>query len=199
MESVKKTFETWLNEFDNFSFKSYENLPDIELYMDQVMTYLEKQLQIFQTSSLDKQITPSMINNYVKGEVIPAPISKRYGKEHLAIIEEVCTLKQVLSIAEVKQILDIRYKDVIKKADTFNKFNDLNNKLSDQAVKDAFKKLNDIKDNDILGLTNLSMEFALIANSYINISKRILFLIRVFDDLNKLKQEKEKENLNNEN
>ena len=199
MESVKKTFENWLNEFDNFSFKSYENLPDIELYMDQVMTYLEKQLQIFQTSSLDKQITPSMINNYVKGEVIPAPISKRYGKEHLAIIEEVCTLKQVLSIAEVKQILDIRYKDVIKKADTFNKFNDLNNKLSDQAVKDAFKKLNDIKDNDILGLTNLSMEFALIANSYINISKRILFLIRVFDDLNKLKQEKEKENLNNEN
>ncbi|UKI49383.1 MAG: DUF1836 domain-containing protein [Clostridium sp.] len=53
-----------------------KKLPDIDLYMDQVVTYLEKQLKILATSSLDKQITSSMINNYVKGEVISAPVSK---------------------------------------------------------------------------------------------------------------------------
>lgn len=197
MESVKKTLENWLNEFDKFSFKNYEELPDLELYMDQVMTYLERQLQIFQTSSLDKQITPSMINNYVKGEVIPSPIQKKYSKEHLASIEEVCTLKQVLSIAEAKQILDTRYKDKVEKAEIFNKFNKLNKEMMDEAVKDSFKRLNDIGDNDIEGLTNLSMEFALIANAYINISKRILFYIRVFEDLEKLKEERAKAEENN--
>lgn len=194
MESVKKTLENWLNELDNFSFKNYEELPDLELYMDQVMTYLDRQLQIFQTSSLDKQITPSMINNYVKGEVIPSPIQKKYSKEHLSAIEEVCTLKQVLTIAEVKQILDTRYEGKIEKAEIFNNFNKLNNEMLDEAVKDSFKRLNDIGDNDKEGLTNLAMEFSLIANSYISIAKRILFYIRVFDNLEKLKEERAKEN-----
>ena len=194
MESVKKTLENWLNELDNFSFKNYEELPDLELYMDQVMTYLDRQLQIFQTSSLDKQITPSMINNYVKGEVIPSPIQKKYSKEHLSVIEEVCTLKQVLTIAEVKQILDTRYEGKIEKAEIFNNFNKLNNEMLDEAVKDSFKRLNDIGDNDKEGLTNLAMEFSLIANSYISIAKRILFYIRVFDNLEKLKEERAKEN-----
>ena len=198
MESVKKTLENWLNEFDNFSFKDYEELPDLELYMDQVMTYLERQLQIFQTSSLDKQITPSMINNYVKGDVIPSPIQKKYSKEHLAAIEEVCTLKQVLTIAEVKQILDARYDGQVEKAEIFNSFNKLNNEVQDDAVKEAFKKLNDIDENDTLGLTKLSMEFALVANAYINISKRILFYIRVFENLEKLQEERAKANLTNE-
>ena len=79
MDNIKKTLEVWLNELNNFSFKRYEELPDIELYMDQVVTFLEKQIKIFQNSSLDKQITSSMINNYVKGEVVSAPISKKYN------------------------------------------------------------------------------------------------------------------------
>ena len=62
MDSINKSLENWLNDLNNFSFKSFEQLPDLELYMDQVVTFLEKQLYIFQTSTLDKQITPSMIN-----------------------------------------------------------------------------------------------------------------------------------------
>ena len=106
MNSVNKTLISWLKDLDKFSYKNYEQLPDIDLYMDQMITYLDKQLNIFQTSSMDKQITPSMINNYVKGEVVSAPIAKKYNREHIALIEEVCTLKQVLSIAEVKQVID---------------------------------------------------------------------------------------------
>ena len=48
MENIKKSLENWLNDLNNFSFRNYEDLPELELYMDQVMKYLDKQLYIFQ-------------------------------------------------------------------------------------------------------------------------------------------------------
>ena len=198
MDNIKKTLEDWLNELNNFSFRKYEELPDIDLYMDQVVNFLEKQIKIFQTSSLDKQITSSMINNYVKGEVVAAPISKKYNKEHLASIEEVITLKQVLSIAEVKQILNTRYNDEACKGDIFNAFNELQTEKISSIVSEAFKHLNDIDDNDTKSLTQLALDFALSATAYINISKKILFLIRVYEQLNENKEDKKKDDKKDE-
>lgn len=195
MESIKKTLENWLNDLNNFSFKTYENLPEIELYMDQVVTFLEKQLYIFQTSTLDKQITSSMINNYVKGEVLPAPVSKKYSKEHLALIQEICTLKQVLSIAEVKQILDKSYEDKDKKAETFDYFNSMNVEKTSSIVEETFKNLNKVDENDYNALNNIALEFSIAANCYINIAKRILFLTRAYQKIEATKSEKKKEKL----
>ena len=191
MDSINKSLENWLNDLNNFSFKSFEQLPDLELYMDQVVTFLDKQLYIFQTSTLDKQITPSMINNYVKGEVLPAPKSKKYSKEHLALIEEICTLKQVLSIAEVKQILDKSY-DNENKNESFNRFNQLNSDKTSQVVLEAFKLLNDTEENDYSKLNDIALEFAITANSYINIAKRILYLSRAYERLEEQKEKNKK-------
>ena len=193
MNSIKKSLENWLNELNNFSFKNYEELPDIDLYMDQVVTFLDKQLYIFQNNTLDKQITPSMINNYVKGEILPSPISKKYNREHLALIEEICTLKQVLSIADVKQIEDDRYMDAQSKGDIFNEFNRMNNEKIEISVSEAFKKLNDIEDNDSSALIALATDFALTANAYINISKKILYMTKRYADIEKAKEIKENE------
>ena len=192
MNSINKILDNWLNDLDKFSYKQYEELPDIDLYMDQVITYLEKQLQIFQTSSLDKQITPSMINNYVKGEVITAPISKKYNREHMALIEEVCTLKQVLSIADVKQIIDEKHrKENIDHAEVFNNFRQLVNEKNKVAIAEAKEVLNNIEENDLAKLTDLATNFAVTANAYINISKRLLFLMKIYQDsLNNKKKEK---------
>ena len=192
MENINKSIENWLNELDNFSFKKYEELPDIDLYMDQLITYMEKQLYVFQTSTLDKQITPSMINNYVKGEVLKAPISKKYNREHLALIEEICTLKQVLTIAEVKQIEDERYKEGVSNMDVFDGFNDYNNEMLDKAINDAKEKLANIEENNKDELINMAMKLALQANAYITIAKRVLFYTRVYEDLEKIKEAKEK-------
>ena len=153
MENIKKSLENWLNDLNNFSFRNYEDLPELELYMDQVMKYLDKQLYIFQTSTSDKQITTSMINNYVKGEVVPAPISKKYSKEHLAVIQEVCTLKQVLSIAEVKQVLDKTHKPGQENPESYNEFNLMNSTTTSNVVEETFKRLNDVDDNDIEALS----------------------------------------------
>ncbi len=191
MNSIKKTLENWLNELNNFSFKNYEELPDIDLYMDQVVTFLDKQLYIFQNNTMDKQITSSMINNYVKGEVLPSPIAKKYNREHLALIEEICTLKQVLSIADVKQIEDERYKDGISKGEIFNEFNKMNNEKIEISVSEAFKKLNDIDENDSSALIALATEFALTANAYINISKKILYMTKRYADIERIKESKE--------
>jgi len=193
VNSIKKSLENWLNELNNFSFKNYEELPDIDLYMDQVVTFLDKQLYIFQNNTLDKQITSSMINNYVKGEVLPSPISKKYNREHLALIEEICTLKQVLSIADVKQIEDDRYIDATSKGETFNEFNRLNNEKIEISVSEAFKKLNDIDENDYSALIALATDFALTANAYINISRKILYLTKRYKDIERAKETKEAE------
>lgn len=180
---INNTLKKWLEQLEKFEFQSYEKLPDIDLYMDQMITYLERQLAIFATSSMDKQITSSMINNYVKGEVISAPILKKYNREHLALIEEVCTLKQVLSIAEVKQIIDEKHrKDNVNHDEVFNNFRELMNEKNKIAISEAKKVLNNIEENDLEQLTDLALNFAVTANAYINISKRILFLKRIFED-----------------
>ena len=187
MDNMKKSLEDWLNELNSFSYKDYEGLPDMNLYMEQVIGYLERQLQVFKESSLDKQITPSMINNYVKSKVLPAPIGKKYTREHLAKIEEICTLKQVLSIQEVKELEDQRYKENEKRGEIFNSFNERYNEKISTAVMEAFKRLNDIDDSD--GMHELALDFALTANAYITIAKRILFLERINSALNEAKEE----------
>ena len=80
-------------------------LPDIDLYMDQVLALSEKYFGAFSDSN-EVGITSSMLNNYVKQKVIPSPDKKRYNKEHLARFLMICILKRVLSIAKIKQLLD---------------------------------------------------------------------------------------------
>ena len=195
MNSINGILSKWLEDLEKFSYKDYNELPDIDLYMDQVVTFLDKQLAIFQTSSLDKQITSSMINNYVKGEVVSAPISKKYSREHLALIQEVCTLKQVLTIAEVKQVIDERYrKNEVNKDEVFNTFKNLLNEKNREAIELTRSLLENIEENDLTALTDLSVSLALTANAFISISKRLLFLNRLYQqDLENKKKDKSEE------
>ena len=80
-------------------------LPDIDLYMDQVLALSEKYFGAFSDSN-EVGITSSMLNNYVKQKVIPSPDKKRYNKEHLARFLMIFILKRVLSIAKIKQLFD---------------------------------------------------------------------------------------------
>ena len=157
---------------DKVHIPRWNELPNVDLYLDQVVTFINSSLEAFlpcSSGNEDKKenqiLTKTMINNYVKGEVLPSPIAKKYNKEHLALIEEICTLKQVLSIAEVKQIIDSEYKDSVAKAEIFNKFNRLNNEKIEASVLEAFKHLNDIEENDTQALTELAMDFAMTANT----------------------------------
>ena len=72
--------------------------------MDQVITYLERQMRVTQDGE-DKLITPSMINNYVKNEIIPRPSQKKYSRDHLAYLLAISMLKQVLPITDISNII----------------------------------------------------------------------------------------------
>ncbi|MBQ3562079.1 MAG: DUF1836 domain-containing protein [Clostridia bacterium] len=86
----------------------WENFPDIELYMDQVVAVMEKALALYNKVGAEesKLITPSIINNYVKLKVIPAPNKKKYNREHLAYLVMICILKQTLAISSIVKIIE---------------------------------------------------------------------------------------------
>ena len=96
----------WKDKSSNYNMPKYKDLPDIELYMDQVIALMEKYWSSSDEKYDDKKfVTPSMINNYVKLGIIEPPIKKKYSKEHIAKLIIICTLKRTLSISVIKNII----------------------------------------------------------------------------------------------
>ncbi|MEA4831766.1 MAG: DUF1836 domain-containing protein [Oscillospiraceae bacterium] len=94
----------WYASIKNHRFPRYSDLPDIDLYIDQLVSILDKNLSVLYLSDgkiCETPITASMINNYVKHEAVPRPKRKRYGKDHYAYLFIICALKQVYSINEI--------------------------------------------------------------------------------------------------
>ncbi|MDO4548609.1 MAG: DUF1836 domain-containing protein [Clostridia bacterium] len=89
---------------ESFIPAQLDRMPDIELYKDQVITYLKKELALFQGPLDTEIITSSMINNYVKDGIVPRPVKKRYSKAQLAPLIMACILKRALSIKQIKTI-----------------------------------------------------------------------------------------------
>ena len=90
-----------------FHCPRWEELPDIELYADQIVNYIESHLSVLDVEQEGHLITASMINNYVKMKLIPAPVKKKYGVRQLARLIVVCTLKRDFSIAELSKMMNI--------------------------------------------------------------------------------------------
>ncbi len=110
MNIQKEKFVSTYNELSailaDYKLPTWDELPDIELYMDQVISLIKKYLEIFyEVTGSDKFVTPSMINNYVKLGIIPAPVKKKYSKKHLAYLLVVCTLKQTLDMSTIQKII----------------------------------------------------------------------------------------------
>ena len=80
----------------------WEALPDIALYMDQIISYMPRQLIRYDES---EHLTSAMVNNYIKDGLLPRADGKRYGQTHLAYLTAICALKQVLSVKEMKTLI----------------------------------------------------------------------------------------------
>lgn len=93
------------DEMCSFHCPRWYELPEISLYMDQVLSLIEKALAIFVNESEGKIATSTMINNYVKHKVVPPPTKKRYNREHLAYLIIVSLSKRVLSMSEICDLL----------------------------------------------------------------------------------------------
>lgn len=94
--------------FLGFHCPRWRELPDMDLYMDQVVTLLNSSLQLFTQPHQGKPITSTMINNYVKHGIVNAPIKKRYMKRHVAYLFVVCILKTVYSMEEISNLISVQ-------------------------------------------------------------------------------------------
>lgn len=92
----------------SFSLPLYRDLPNVPLYRDQVIAYINEKLAPLVLCIDQPVITPSMVNNYVKIGLIPAPQKKQYGREALARLIAICIFKQVLPISAVQSLFRIQ-------------------------------------------------------------------------------------------
>ena len=82
-----------------------EDIPNIDLYMDQVTTFMEEQLVSTKRYEEDKILTKTMINNYAKNKLLPPPEKKRYSREHILMLIIINTIKNILSISDIQSLL----------------------------------------------------------------------------------------------
>ena len=106
---------------DNFKIPRYAELPDLDFYMDQIVALTEKHLYLLSYEGGQKFITPAMINNYVKLGIIPPPKKKRYSKEHICYLFIICTLKSVIPIQSIADLIKMqtRNKSIFELYDVF--------------------------------------------------------------------------------
>ena len=105
-----RTNEERLNELlahlDSLDHIHVDEIPQIDLYMDQVTTFMEKHLGELKRYPEDKVLTKTMINNYTKNNLLQSPNKKRYSKQHLILLIYIYYLKNMLSINDIHTLLE---------------------------------------------------------------------------------------------
>ncbi len=97
-----------------------EDIPNIDLYMDQVTTFMDKRLRTTtRNPDEDKILTKTMINNYAKNELLPPPAKKKYTKEHMLLLIFIYYYKNILSISDIQALLKPIKDKFFQKGDGF--------------------------------------------------------------------------------
>ena len=85
---VQNLMQSIMDSMDRIEYIKAEDIPDIDLYMDQVTTFMDSRLKnTTRHPDEDKVLTKTMINNYAKNDLLPPPIKKKYSKEHVLLLE----------------------------------------------------------------------------------------------------------------
>ena len=95
-----------LSSLEKIDYIKPREIPNIDLYMDQVTTFMEEHLQASKRYPEDKILTKTMINNYAKNRLLPAPEKKKYSKEHMLLLIYIYYYKGILSIGDIQSLLE---------------------------------------------------------------------------------------------
>ncbi|UWG96608.1 DUF1836 domain-containing protein [Dehalobacter sp. DCM] len=79
-------------------------IPDLELYMEQLTTFIDNKLESQKDRGQDKVLTKTMINNYTKAGIVMPPVNKKYNKRHIMLLLLIYNLKNILSIKDIKSL-----------------------------------------------------------------------------------------------
>lgn len=102
---VRTSLNHILKEFSELDYVHPEDIPNIDLYVDQVTTFIESQLESVKRNDDEKILTKTMINNYTKSHVLPSPEKKKYSKDHVLTLILIYYLKSFLSIKDIQTLL----------------------------------------------------------------------------------------------
>jgi len=146
-------------------------IPNINLYMDQVTTFMDEHLSEVKRHEDDKILTKTMINNYAKNDLLPSPVKKKYSKEHIYILTFIYYFKNILSISDIQKILnpltdmffetdskpnlDMIYKEIynLEKSQVVNMSKDVIRKC--ETSKQTFSDVEDEEEKEFLQLFSL--------------------------------------------
>lgn len=103
----KKDFlEEIINNFADIGHIKPEEFPNIDLYMDQVTTFMTEHLLNSEDIHDEKALTKTMINNYAKDNLLPPPVKKKYSRDHMIVLLYIYYLKNILSISDIQNIMN---------------------------------------------------------------------------------------------
>ena len=94
-----------LESLDHVDYIRPEEIPNIDLYMDQVTTFMDEHFSSTRRYSEDKILTKTMINNYTKNNLLPPSVKKKYSREHMLLLILIYYFKNILSIRDIETVL----------------------------------------------------------------------------------------------
>ena len=107
---TKDMLNSILTSISKIDYVKPEDIPNIDLYMDQVTTFMEAQLSSTKRYPEDKILTKTMINNYAKNNLLPPPVKKKYSREHVLLLIFIYYFKNILSIKDIETLLAPGYR-----------------------------------------------------------------------------------------
>jgi len=102
---AQNLLDSILKSLDRMDYIKPGDVPGIDLYMDQVTTFMESQLKSSKRYEEDKILTKTMINNYAKNNLLPPPEKKKYSREHILLLIFIYYFKNLLSISDIQSLL----------------------------------------------------------------------------------------------
>lgn len=165
---IKETLESILNKINLIDAN---DIPNIDLYMDQVTTFMESHLGNLKRSPDDKVLTKTMINNYAKNHLLPSPDKKKYSRNHMILLTFIYYFKNVLPINDIKTLmsgiteknfalgskpeLEEIYREVIRYQPEIMEQVRANLDVAENLAEDSFAKLNNNEEKEELKLFTL--------------------------------------------
>ena len=143
---MKKAILSLLDKLNGIDYINPESIPNIDLYMDQITSFMDDQLEMSKRREDDKLLTKTMINNYTKNDLLPPPVKKKYSKEHLLCLIFIYYLKNILSINDINTVLNpitdkyFGNKDGFNMEDIYKQIFDMEKEESTKVLKEFSKK-----------------------------------------------------------
>lgn len=105
MKTNEERLEKLFDQLRKLEYIDVKDIPNIDLYMDQVTTFMESHLGAMKRYDDDKILTKTMINNYAKNNLLPSPVKKKYTQEHMILLVFIYYFKNVLNFNDIETIL----------------------------------------------------------------------------------------------